>query len=38
MMETFASVVRAVDAGIFYRNRSWACADCTYAYRCNEGM
>lgn len=37
MMATFATIIRAVDAGIFYRNRSWACSDCQYRYRCDEG-
>ncbi len=36
MMMTFATIIRAVDAGIFYRNRSWACSDCQYRYRCDE--
>lgn len=37
MMATFATIIRAVDAGIFYRNRSWACADCQFRYRCDSG-
>jgi len=38
MMTTFAMVIRAIEAGIFFKNRSWACGDCTYAYLCNEGL
>jgi len=37
MLSTFCAVVRAVDAGHFFRNRSWACSDCQYRYRCDEG-
>lgn len=37
MMETFATVLKAIEAGIFYRNRSWACQDCPFRYRCDEG-
>ena len=38
MLSTFCEVVRCVDAGRFWRVRSWACKDCTFAYLCNEGM
>ena len=30
----FRQVLRAVDAGIFYPVRSWACSDCEYAHAC----
>ena len=30
MLATFPAIVRAVDAGVFYKNRSWACADCQF--------
>jgi len=36
MLATFSAIVRAVDAGVFYKNRSWACADCAYRYKCDE--
>ncbi len=36
-LETFCTVLRAIEAEVFFKNRSWACADCTFAYRCNEG-
>ena len=35
MMDTFSAVIRAIDAGIFFKNRSWACADCQYAWLCD---
>ncbi len=34
---TTCAVLRAIEAGHFYRNRSWACADCPFRYRCDEG-
>ena len=37
MMETFSAIVKAIDSGNFWRNRSWACADCQYRYKCDEG-
>ena len=36
-LETTCDVLRAIEAGIFWRNRSWACADCPFAYLCNGG-
>jgi len=38
MMETFSQVVRAIDNNVFYKNRGWACADCQYAWLCEEGL
>lgn len=35
MLETFASVVKTIDAGHFWKNRSWACSDCQYRYKCD---
>jgi len=37
MLETFCSVLRAIESGIFFRQRGWACGDCQFAGRCNEG-
>lgn len=36
-LETVCAVQRAVDAGHFYRNRSWACQDCPFRWRCDGG-
>jgi CRISPR/Cas system-associated exonuclease Cas4 (RecB family) len=36
-LETACQVVKAIEAGHFWRNRSWACADCQYKYKCDEG-
>lgn len=36
-LSTVCSVLRAIEAGHFYRDRSWACADCPFRYRCDEG-
>jgi len=33
-LTTFWQVSRAVDAGVFYKVRSWACADCEFAHLC----
>ena len=35
MLETVNAVLRAIEAGVFYRNRGWACGDCQFAYRCD---
>jgi len=35
MMETFVQVLKAIESGIFFRNRSWACADCQFKYKCD---
>jgi putative RecB family exonuclease len=35
MMTTFSAALRAIQAGIFFKNRSWACADCQFRYRCD---
>ena len=37
-LETVCGVLRAIEGGHFYRNRSWACADCQFAYKCNGGI
>ncbi len=37
-LETVCAVMRAIEAGIFFRNRSWACADCQYRWKCDEGL
>ena len=34
MLSTFVQVLRGVEAGVFYRNRGWACGDCQLRYRC----
>ncbi len=34
-LQLFHQVLRAIDAGIFYQVRSWACASCEYAQSCN---
>jgi hypothetical protein len=34
MIETFTAVLMAVEAGVFFRNRGWACGDCEFGYRC----
>lgn len=36
MLATFCSVLRAIEAGHFYRNRSWACSDCQFRYQCDR--
>jgi CRISPR/Cas system-associated exonuclease Cas4 (RecB family) len=36
MMETFTGVLKAIESGIFFRNRSWACQDCQFRYKCDE--
>ncbi len=36
-LETVCTVLSAIEAGHFWKNRSWACADCQYRYRCDEG-
>jgi len=36
-LEIVCAVLRAIEAGHFWKNRSWACADCQYRYRCDEG-
>ena len=33
-MTVLWQVCRAVDAGVFYKVRSWACADCEFAHLC----
>ncbi len=35
MMDTFTKVLRSIEAGHFWRNRSWACADCPFKYKCD---
>ena len=35
MLQTFSQVVKAINAGHFWRNRSWACSDCQYAWLCD---
>jgi len=35
MLETFSAIVKAIDAGHFWKNRSWACSDCQYAWLCD---
>lgn len=37
-LETVCQVLRAIEAGVFYRNRSWACEDCPFLYRCDKGL
>ena len=34
VLRVFWEVVRAIEAGIFYRVRSWACSECEFAHRC----
>jgi putative RecB family exonuclease len=34
MLRTVTTILHAIEKGIFYRNRGWACADCPFAYRC----
>lgn len=34
-LATMCAVQRAVDAGVCYRNRSWACADCPFRWKCD---
>jgi hypothetical protein len=36
MLSTFCTVLRAIEAGHFWKNRSWAFGDCTFAYRCGK--
>ena len=31
---TVTTVLSAIEKGIFFRNRGWACADCQFAYKC----
>ena len=33
-LHAFRQVLRAIDAGIFYPVRSWACSDCEFAHTC----
>ena len=37
MLRTVTTVLRAIEADVFYRNRGWQCGDCPFAYRCNAG-
>jgi len=34
MLHTFAHVLRGIEAGVFFRNRGWACGDCGFKHRC----
>ena len=34
MLQTFAAVLKGVEAGVFFRNRGWACADCQFRRAC----
>ena len=34
MLETVCSVLDGIEAGVFFRQRGWACADCQFGYRC----
>ena len=34
MLQTFASVLKGIEAGVFYRQRGWACGDCQYRRAC----
>lgn len=36
-LETTCTVLKAVEAGIFFKQRGWACADCQFKYKCDEG-
>ena len=38
MLMTVTTVLSAIERGIFYRNRGWACADCQFAYRCGASL
>ena len=35
MLETFSAIVKTIDAGHFWKNRSWACSDCQYSWLCD---
>ncbi len=35
MLETFAAVLKGIEAGVFHRTRGWACSDCQFRYRCD---
>ena len=35
MLETVAAVLKGVEAGVFFRQRSWACGGCQFRYRCD---
>ena len=35
MLETFVNVLRAIEQGISYKNRGWACGDCQFRHRCD---
>ena len=35
MLETFAAVLKGVEAGVFFRNRGWACGDCQVKHKCD---
>ena len=37
-LHVFRQVLRAIDVGIFYPVRSWACSDCEYAHACVPNM
>ena len=37
MLETVCSVLHGIEAGVFFRQRGWACGDCQFAYRCGGG-
>jgi len=35
MLNTVAAVLRGIGAGVFYKNRGWACGDCGFRYKCD---
>ena len=36
MLETVCSVLDGIEAGVFFRNRGWACGDCQFAHACGN--
>jgi len=37
-LELIRQVLKAVDNGVFFKLRSWACGNCEYAHACNPGL
>lgn len=35
MNRTFWTVLRAIESGVYFRNRGWMCGDCEFAHACN---